>query len=99
MAMLLAFSNPVEGREDEFNAWYDEVHLPQVVQVPGIVSGRRFELAPGGRNDTRFLAVYDIEGDPREALRELLVRMRSGEIGMSEAIDRNSGGMSIWVSR
>jgi hypothetical protein len=35
--LYLVFSNPVEGREDEYNAWYDEVHLPDVQRIPGVV--------------------------------------------------------------
>ena len=41
---LLAFPNPVAGREDEFNRWYDGQHLPDMLAVPGFVSGQRFAL-------------------------------------------------------
>jgi hypothetical protein len=27
---FLVFTNPVEGREDEYNEWYDNVHLGDV---------------------------------------------------------------------
>jgi hypothetical protein len=36
---------PVVGREDEFNRWYDDTHLPEMLQVPGFVAGRRYTLA------------------------------------------------------
>jgi hypothetical protein len=98
-ALLMAFSNPVEGREDEYNKWYDEVHLSDVLAVPGIVSGRRYELAPGGRGEHRFLAVYDVEGDPREAVRELISRMKTGEIPLSDAIDPAAGSLAVWIPR
>ena len=35
---LLALSNPVEGREAEFNQWFDTVHIPEVLRVPGFAS-------------------------------------------------------------
>ena len=42
---LLALSNPVEGREAEFNQWFDTVHIPEVLRVPGFASVQRFEAA------------------------------------------------------
>jgi len=55
---------PVVGREDEFNRWYEDTHLPEVLQVPGFVAGRRYALTgPGAADGPRFLAVYEIETD------------------------------------
>ena len=42
--VLLVFSNPTEGAEEDYNRWYDEVHLPEVVQTDGFVSAQRFKL-------------------------------------------------------
>jgi len=33
----IVFSNPFEGKDDEFNEWYDNVHLPQVLAMPGVI--------------------------------------------------------------
>ena len=34
--VLIVHSRPVEpSREDEFNKWYDEVHIPDVTSVLG----------------------------------------------------------------
>src|ERR1700704_107863 len=38
----LVFSNPVAGREDEYNKWYDTQHAQDVVAVPGFVTAQRF---------------------------------------------------------
>ena len=43
---FLAFTNPAPGKEDEYNAWYEEHHLKDVINCPGFVSARRFRLAP-----------------------------------------------------
>ena len=64
---FLAFTNPVEGREAEFNAWYDDVHLEEVVQYgTGMTGGRRFRSSalrgPGiARAPWSYLAWYDLE--------------------------------------
>lgn len=41
----IVFSSPAPGRESEFNRWYTEQHLPDVLAVPGIVAAQRFALA------------------------------------------------------
>lgn len=63
---LLAFTNPVAGREDEFNRWYDERHVPDLLAVPGIVSAQRFALTDAtgeGKPAWSYLALYELETD------------------------------------
>lgn len=51
------FSDP--AREADWNRWYEEKHVPELLTVPGIVSCTRYQQrgAPG-----RYLAAYEIEG-------------------------------------
>jgi hypothetical protein len=42
---------------DEYNAWYDEEHLPRLVTVPGILRARRY-VAQGA--NPRYLTAYDL---------------------------------------
>ncbi len=42
---MLVMSQPVPGREAEYNDWYQNVHLAQVVVIKGIRSAQRFRLA------------------------------------------------------
>ena len=35
----------VEGREDEFNEWYDNVHIPEALAVDGFVAAHRFKIS------------------------------------------------------
>lgn len=67
-AMLLAWSSAVdESAADEFHAWYEGTHVPEVREaVPGIVEVRRYSLntlSDDGKPATRFLAVYEIKTD------------------------------------
>jgi hypothetical protein len=72
--VLVVFTEAKSGREEEFNEWYSGTHMPDALDVPGFVWGQRFELS---RDDTghgdapRYLALYEIEGDPHEAMRRL----------------------------
>jgi hypothetical protein len=48
--LSLVFSNPVHGKEDEFNAWYDDVHVPEVLRTEGYVSATRYKICPRQAN-------------------------------------------------
>jgi hypothetical protein len=77
--ILLLLTNPVEGREDEFNKWYDERHMPDVLNVPGIISGQRFELSSAQPMKApypwSYFAFYEIEtGDIDSVVKEIVAR-------------------------
>ena len=75
----LVFTNCTPGREAEFNRWYDEVHIADLLRVPGIVGARRSEITAeqltmetGSPELTgpeqigakhRFLSVYEIDAE------------------------------------
>ncbi|MFR9806078.1 hypothetical protein ACL02T_27885 [Pseudonocardia sp. RS010] len=84
--ILLVFSNPVDGREEEYNAWYTEHHLDEILAIDGFVLAQRFRLADDARmtRDTpdapyRYLAFYEAEDRERadSALFELARRERA----------------------
>ncbi|MFC1405285.1 MULTISPECIES: DUF4286 family protein [Streptacidiphilus] len=82
--ILLALTNPVEGREEEFRTWYWETHIPEVLALPGIVSARRY-LAPESAAGVshRYVTLYEVEGSA-EAARDKL--FTSG-LSTSDALD------------
>ncbi len=90
---FLALTNPVEGKEDEFNEWYNTHHVPDVINVPGFVSGQRFKLADsqfGGEASKayKYLAVYEIETDDVAAtIKELRARGGTADITPTNALD------------
>ncbi len=65
--LMVVMTNPVTGREAEYNVWYDDRHLADVLKIPGIVSAERFELSPAQRMDPPhpygYMALYWIETD------------------------------------
>jgi hypothetical protein len=99
MSKLLVFSNPVAGREDEFNDWYDNVHLKDLLAIPGVTSAERFSFAPLGAGDTSeyaYLAVYQIDGDLGEVLAELGARSADGRNTMSDSLDAQRVLFKAW---
>jgi hypothetical protein len=63
--IVLVFTNCADpAREKEFNDWYDNTHVPDVLATPGFVSCTRYELAGDpGPGQAKFLAVYEVESD------------------------------------
>ncbi|MGE0304233.1 MAG: hypothetical protein AB7Q27_00540 [Acidimicrobiia bacterium] len=80
---FLVFSNPVEGCEDAFNAWYDK-HVTDISRVAGFASAQRFVMdeerseSPGGAR--RYLALYEIDGGIAEALAALRAAADAGAV-------------------
>jgi hypothetical protein len=46
------------GIEDEFNAWYDTIYVPNYETVPGVIRGRRYRAVTG---TPRYLTLYEFE--------------------------------------
>ena len=58
--LLLTMTEPPPAMEEEFNAWYDEEHLPERLSIPGFRSARRWvaDLPPG---EGKYLATYELD--------------------------------------
>jgi len=66
--VFIVFTNSEDGSDDEFNRWYDENHIHEILGVDGFLSAQRYELSPYQRPgveppEWRYLAIYEIEGD------------------------------------
>jgi hypothetical protein len=97
--------------EDEFNEWYEHVHIADVLQVPGLVSAQRFKLHPialpeGGEDagsgpqqaQHRYMLIYELDGDPATVMAEMAARTVSGEMPLHESLDLSSITMGFWDS-
>ena len=104
--LYLVFSNPVDGKDREFNEWYDAVHVPEVLATPGMVSAQRFDLRDteivrlaGMTPAHRYLLVYEMDGDPDVVMGKIQEAVASGDIAMSDVLDLDSVAMSFWKPR
>ena len=62
----------VEGREQDFDTWYDGQHITDVQNVPGVLSAKRCNVAFQKVYDLdaqkyHSMAIYEIETDDPEA--------------------------------
>jgi len=90
--VIIVYSGPADAsREAEYNRWYDEVHLPEVCSIPGIVSARRFSLSATQRTPPdaltpRYAAIYELDTDDiQNVADEIGDRLASGAMHMSDA--------------
>lgn len=91
----LVYTTPVAGREDEFNDWYDRVHLPDLLATPGVVGARRVVLsevqartAVSPPRGDQYLALYELDADDLGAvLNTISSRSVDETYGMSSSLD------------
>ncbi|MGZ4694587.1 MAG: hypothetical protein ACXWA3_13265 [Acidimicrobiales bacterium] len=101
----LVFSNPAEGRDADFDEWYNQVHLPEILATPGMVSAQRYDLyeaeiyrAQGATPPAhRYLTIYEMEGDVDAIMLKIREGVGSGAIVMSDCLDLTSSALSFWT--
>jgi hypothetical protein len=106
-SLIFAFSNPIDGKDDEFNQWYDDQHLGEVLDVPGVLAARRYDLVPtkaqkgddSAERPHRYLTIYELDSDPKVVLKELGARIGAGKFSTSDAIDMSTTSFVVWRAR
>lgn len=96
---MLVLSRPTEGKEDEYNDWYQNTHLKQIVAIPGFVRARRLKMAVNMRGESAwpYAAIYEIDTDNVAGAFEALSRAGAdGSIATSAAFDYDSVYASIY---
>lgn len=91
MGRLIIYSNPTEGREAEFNDWYDKVHLAEVLAVGPFTSAQRFKVADAqlmADQPGSYVAIYEFTGSADDAVAAL--RTAAATFDMSDAMDLTS---------
>jgi hypothetical protein len=108
---MFVFSNAVAGKEDAFNKWYDEQHVGDVLDVPGVVAAQRYDLAPMKLPEGddlpaqlpppphRYLAVYELDREPDAVMNNFLTRVGSGKMQLSETLDLFTLSVTAWRTR
>lgn len=106
---FIVLSNPIEGEDDRFNKWYDEVHVPEVLDVPGVVAAQRYDLRELEVPDDpdlptqlppathRYLVIYEVEGQPQDVMAQFLERVMAGKLSLGETLDLTTVSMTAWV--
>ena len=95
----VVLTNCAEGADEAFNRWYDDIHLPDILRIPGVVAARRSRLADKQTASVddklsvvsetdlpfRYLAVYKFETDDLHTLLKTIVeRANTPEMVISD---------------
>ena len=56
--LMMVWVDVPSEHEDEFNHWYNEEHLPELLSVPGVLNAARYEAVMSG---PKHLACYELQ--------------------------------------
>lgn len=96
---LIALTNAVEGQHEAFNDWYDNVHVADVLRIPGVTAAQRYRLSDTqfreGDHQWGYMAVYEIEAeDVSQTFEALKAASGTDEMPLSEALKDER---MVWV--
>ncbi len=76
--LLFVFSDCKDpAREKEFNTWYSNMHVPDMLEIPGMIRATRWMSAtPKEGQRRKYLALYEMEADDLQKF-DASVRERS----------------------
>ncbi|WP_040830163.1 DUF4286 family protein [Nocardia jiangxiensis] len=86
--VLLALTNPVEGKDEEFREWYWGTHIPEILQLPGFVAARRYRAGDTATVGVpyRYATIYEVEGSAEAAHGTLF----TAGLSSSDALDTST---------
>ena len=84
--LYIVFSNPKPGREADAVAWYDEVHLPELLELDEVVSAQRFERTSSSGTH-RFMAIYECASSGTETAQAIAAAMASGAKTVTDSLE------------
>jgi hypothetical protein len=94
--LLVAETTPHVGREDDFNKWYNDTHITELLKMPGIKSAERYKLAltlAGDKPAHPYFTIYEVETDD---LQKTLGAFGTTKLTQSDSFDPSTADMSIY---
>ena len=94
---MFVYTNALEGKDEEFNRWYDQTHVPEILALTKSVAAQRFCLSDtqaGAEEPHRYLAIYEFEVDSKEAFESLMASAEKLDPG--SAIDQENSKMVFY---
>lgn len=109
--LFIALTNPIEGEDDAFNKWYDAQHVPEVLDVPGVVAAQRYDITELKVPDDedlpaqlpppthRYMVIYELDNEPDVVMAEFLKRVMAGTLTLGEWLDLTTVSLTGWTPR
>ena len=75
------------SREEEFNNWYDNIHIPDILETPGFLTATRCVINEPQEGRGKYLTVYEIETEDMDKTMEVRREKRLLERDRGRYID------------
>jgi hypothetical protein len=94
--IMLVLTEPTEGNEDEFNDYYENLHLKEVLSSTVLKTAQRYKLVDqaGEGCPLPYLALYEGDSSDATSLIENLNETRS-QRQQSRSLNKRTG--RVWV--
>lgn len=94
--VVIVLTEPTPGREDEFNDYYENTHIDEVLASAGWESGQRFRLVDQAGADCPlpYLAFYEVEASDSAEILQTLHATRPQRL-QSSSLNKSTAG--VWV--
>lgn len=91
-------SKALPGRHDEYDRWYRDEHLPEVLaMVPSYIACTRYISAtPQEDGRPMFVALYEVEADSVEAVKADLTQA-APSFSITDTLDRSSVTQEVLI--
>lgn len=94
----------IAGEDDEFNRWYDDRHIPDLMRMVAVVGVDRYELADAqlrGRSAMpRYIAVYHLDTEDLASFFTQLVQLSGTDaMPLSDSLDASSTRSACYRKR
>ncbi|MFV0645926.1 MAG: hypothetical protein ACK5NN_15770 [Sphingomonadaceae bacterium] len=88
--LLQVTSQAMPGRDDDYNIWYENTHMIDVLGLDGFNACTRYMYSgPGHEGPPKYVALYEVVTDDPPALLQDLVKA-SATMQISDSIDPKS---------
>src|SRR5262252_7788554 len=92
--VMLVFANPIPGKEGEFNDWYTNTHMGDLVQLPGWMGAQRFRIITSviprpsvAGYSHGYLIIWDLEdNEANAALARMTAAIAGGKSRLGAAL-------------
>lgn len=94
--IMLALNGPAGSEADEatYGQWYQDVHIPEMLAVPGVTSARRYQTLHSS-TDWRYVSVFEIETDD---LATTTAALRTSVQPSDPALDKGETGQLLAIA-
>ena len=82
------------SREQEFNEWYNKVHIPELCRSPGIKGAQRYQILDPEEGYPQYIAIYEVDGE--EGMKSFNEHIRKQQRGEVPALTKGPPFQVVW---